>query len=169
MQPLTHHSTIHAIASFTQWYIDEHWESVFQSMRQEMIDLYPTMGDTVYGRYIDRLVRPILTEFKRMGFRNKPRLPGGFMASREWGPEEDRQRWFWGKITAADGSDVGTLAFGFYHDHYEIRIPRAPQIIALEATTKSDVLAALSRLMPEIADAADMKQEIADYMAQNQG
>lgn len=156
---------IQSVAKFLEQHVNQHYDAVFQGMKQEMIDLYPTLGDTVYGKYIDALMRPAIETLKAKRVKSRPRLPGSLMPSREWGAETERQRWMWSKISTED-RDLGTIAFGFYHDHEQIRIPRAPQIVALDATAKRDVIAALSAQFPEFADAIDMKQEIAEYMAQ---
>ena len=71
----------------------------------------------------------------------------------------------WSKITKADGAALGTIVTVFYHDHLQIRIPRAFKIIALEVTTKGDVIKALSRLSTDFKDALEAKIEIAQYLA----
>jgi hypothetical protein len=160
-------SDIHTIARYIDQHIREHWETVFQNTHNEMVERSDEIGDSVYGIYGTRLFRPIHDQFKQAGLRSTPRLPfGNFSISREWGPEEDRQRWFWSKITAAEGAAIGTIAIVFYHDHYQIRIPHPPQIYALEETTKGAVIRALSRISADFKDAVEAKVEIAEYLAQ---
>jgi hypothetical protein len=104
---------------------------------------------------------------KQAGLRATPRLPGSFMTSREWGDDEsEHHRWMWSKISAADGTPIGTIAVVFFHDHIQIRIPRPFKIIGLEATSKGAVIAALSRLSPDFKNALEAKIEIAQYLAQ---
>ena len=165
--PLNSKSRITTIARYLEDHIDQHWQGVFDAMAQEMADLYPKLGDMVYGRYISRLLRPALAHMKAAGLRSSPRLPGSLMQSREWGASEtDRQRWMWSKISGDGGAAIGTIAFGFHHDHMQIRLPRPPQIVPLDAVTRRAVEAALAFLMPEFGQAMDMKQEVAIYMAQ---
>lgn len=157
---------IHALAQYIQQYVDVNWSVVFEQNQQEMVELYPKIGDTVYGIYGKRLFQAMHEQLKAVGLKATPRLPGNLMISREWGEEDDRQRWMWSKITATDGTALGTIAVVFYHDHFQIRIPRAFKIVALEAVSKGAVVEAISRLAPEFKDAMEMKAEIAQYMAQ---
>jgi hypothetical protein len=157
---------IHTIARYLQRHINEHWGRVYRDCREEMIARYDEIGDSVYGIYGSRLFRPVHEQLREAGLRATPRLPGSFPMSREWGPEDDRQRWMWSKITAADGAAVGTIVTVFFHDHLQIRIPRAFEVIALEVTAKREVVKALSRLSPEFKDALEAKIEIAQYLAQ---
>lgn len=169
MQSLTQSSTqdIHTLAQFVQQHVDAHWQAVFETNRDEILELFARIGDSAYGFYGQRLFQPVHEAFKAVGLRATPKLPGSLNASREWGPEDQRERWMWSKITRENGEAVGTLVTVFYHDHLEIRIPRAFRILALEVSSKGDVLKALSDLAPEFANAPDMKAEIAAYMAAN--
>jgi hypothetical protein len=157
---------IHSLARYIQRHVDEHWEAIYNDTRPEMVDKFPQIGDTVYGIYGSHLFKPVHDQLKQVGLRATPRLPGHFMSSREWGPEDERQRWMWSKITLDNGAAVGTIAVAFYHDHNEIRIPRAFKIVALDETAKGAVIAALSRLYPDFETAQDAKTEIAAYLAQ---
>lgn len=156
---------IFALAQNIEQHINEHWETVFSDVQQEMIDQYPEIGDSVYGIYGTHLFREILAQMKQAGLRSTPRLPfGNFASSREWGEEDDRQRWLWSKITTTEGAALGTIAVAFYHDHEQIRIPRAPLIIALIETTKAEVVKALSQRSPEFAQALEARIEYAEYL-----
>jgi hypothetical protein len=157
---------IYALAEWIQQQINEQWEAVFQAHHAAMVAAYPELGDGVYGIYGEALFKPIRAEMKQAGFKTTPRLPfGSFSISREWGPEANRERWFWSKITGVDGAAIGTIAVVFYHDHEAIRIPGPCKIIALEETTKGAVIAALSQRVPEFATAVEAKIEIAAYLA----
>jgi hypothetical protein len=158
-------SDIHALARYIQQHIDDNWEMVYQQNREEMARRYGEIGDTVYGIYGARLFRPVHAQMKEEGLRATPRLPGHFNSSREWGPEDERERWMWSKITTAEGAAVGTIVTVFYHDHLQIRIPRAFRVIPLEATGKRAVVAALSRRSAEFGDALEARIEIAQYLA----
>lgn len=156
---------IHALAEEVQAHINTHWEAVYHANRQEMIDRYPEIGDSVYGIYGARLFQPIHARFKEAGIKATPRLPGNFGMSREWGPEEERQRWMWSKITRLDGIAIGTLVTVFYHDHVQVRIPRAFEIIPLPVTTKNEVIKALSARSEDFKNALEAKIEIEQYLA----
>jgi hypothetical protein len=156
---------IHALARYVERHLSADWEAAFEDTKAEMLGRYEEIGDSVYAIYGTRLFRPVQDQFKAAGLRAAPRLPfGNFSSSREWGPEDDRQRWFWSKITA-DSESLGTIVVVFYHDHEQIRIPRPPGIHTLEVTSRGAVVRALSQLSPEFGEALDMKAEIAQYMA----
>jgi hypothetical protein len=156
---------INGIAAFLQQHINAHWQTTFDACHAELIEKFPQIGDSVYGIYGNYLFKPAYRQIKEAGFRITPKLPGNFMISREWGEETDRQRWMWSKVTTAEGTPIGTLVIVFYHDHETIRIPRAFDVIALEATSKPDVIRALSQRSPEFAAAREAKIEIAEYLA----
>ena len=160
-------SDIFTIGRYIQQYVNEHWEAIFQANRDEMIRLYPEIGDSVYGVYGNKLFKALHEEFKAHGLRATPKLPGSLNISREWGDDErDRQRWMWSKIVGADGTAIGTIVTVFFHDHIEIRIPHIFQIIALKETSKGAVIETLSHMSPDFAAAIDMKEEVALYMQQ---
>lgn len=157
---------ISTIGRYVQQHVDQHWEPVFLSMRDEMIASYDELGDAVYGVYGAKLFKPVHDQFKALGLRANSRLPGNLNISREWGDDDsDRQRWMWSKITV-DGTAIGTIVTVFYHDHIQIRIPRSFRIIPLEAVSKGDVIRALSEMSDDFRNALDMTEEIAEYMAQ---
>jgi hypothetical protein len=156
---------ITVIAEHIQQHVNANWQTTFDACHAELIEKFPQIGDSVYGIYGNNLFKPVVKQIKEAGFRITPKLPGNFMISREWGEETDRQRWMWSKVTTAEGEPVGTLVIVFYHDHETIRIPRAFEVIALEATSKGDVIRALSQRSPEFASAREAKIEIAEYLA----
>ncbi len=158
---------IFTIGRYVQQYVNENWQVVFQAERDEMVRLYPEIGDSVYGVYGNKLFKALHEEFKTNGLRATPRLPGSLNISREWGDDDrDRQRWMWSKVVGQDGTPVGTIVTIFYHDHVEIRIPHVLKVIALKETSKGAVIEALSRMSADFANAVDMKKEIELYMQQ---
>jgi hypothetical protein len=158
---------IHTIARYVQQHVNAEWEIAFEATQARMVELYPQIGDSVYAMYGKRLFQHIHDQFKTVGLQATPKLPGSLPPSREWGDDEsDRQRWMWSKITTTDGKPVGTLVCVYFHDHIQIRIPRAPQIMALQATSKTAVIAALSSMSGDFKAAVDMKAEIALYFQQ---
>lgn len=167
LQNIRADSDIFTIAQSIERYVNENWERVFEHVQQEMNDRYEEIGDGVYGIYGTELFRAVHTQFKQVGLRSVPRLPiGNFATSREFGEEDDRQRWFWSKITTMEGATVGTIAIVYHHDHVQIRIPRPPGVIALKETSKAAVVAALSRISPEFGNALEARVEYAEYYQQ---
>ena len=157
---------IHALGQYIQRHVDQHWDTVFNQIQAEMVAKYDEIGDAVYGLYGAQLFKPVHDQLKAIGWKAAPRIPGSFADSREWGDDDtDRQRWFWTKITGEDRAAVGTIATIFYHDHITIRILRPFQIIALDAIRKSEVVAALSALSPDFAQALEARDEYAEYYA----
>jgi hypothetical protein len=155
---------IHTLARYIELHINENWDTVYQSLRDEMIELYKKIGDSAYGLYGQRLFKPIYDQFKDVNLQSKPRYPfGSFNISREWGPEDNRQRWFWSKISTLEGTPVGTIAVAFFHDHYQVRIPEPTKVLGIEQTTKGDVIKALSRAVPGFATALEARVEYAEY------
>lgn len=159
---------IHSIGRYVQEHINQQWESSFQQCQRKMLALYPQLGDSVYAIYGKHLFQKVHEHFKTVGLQASPRLSGSLMTSREWGDSEsERQRWMWSKISRSDGSAIGTIVIVVFHDHTQIRIPRAFQVIALEVNSPAAVIKALSALSPDFKNAPDMKQEVADYLAAN--
>jgi hypothetical protein len=160
-------SDIHTLGRYIQQHVDEQWQQIFEANKDEMIRRYPEIGDTVYGIYGTRIFKHIHDQLSEVGLRATPRLPGSFTISREWGEDEtDRQRWMWSKITRKDGTAIGTIVTIFFHNHEQVRIPRAFQIIALEESSKGAVVEALSQRSTDFKQAQEAKIEIAQYMAQ---
>jgi hypothetical protein len=166
MEPLTQRSDIQTIGQHIQQHIHENWERIYHNLHEEMVRRYPEIGDSVYGLYGQQLFRPVHDHFKQVGLRAIPRLPGSFINSREWGPEEERQRWMWSKIVSAEGAAVGTIVTIFYHDHLQIHIPRAFDLIALPETAKGEVINTLSQMSAEFGEALEAREEIALYLTQ---
>jgi len=157
---------IFTLAGYIEQHVNEYWEIAFQNKQREMLERYDEIGDSVYGLYGTEVFRHIHAQLKEVGWRATPRLPGNFNISREWGDDEtDRQRWMWSKIATNDGEPIGTIATAFYHDHEQIRIPRAFRIIALTETSKGEVVKALSAISPDFKNALEARVEYAAYYA----
>lgn len=155
---------IFAIARYMEAQIAESWRYVLENNHDRLLDTYHRLGEMVYGAYGEFLFRPIRRQLKQAGFRMTPRLPGEFNISREWGPEEERQRWMWSTISPSDGQPIGTIVVKYFHDHTEFRVPRPPEILALRETGKDAVAAALSRHSPEFSQAREASIEIEEYL-----
>ncbi|HXV98187.1 MAG TPA: DUF6022 family protein [Anaerolineae bacterium] len=157
---------IHAIGRYIQAHIAENWQVVLETRHDKLLDAYNRAGDMAYGTYLDLLFRPVHKQLKQAGLRPKPRLPGDFDISREWGrlDETDQQRWMWSTIHSIEGEALGTIVTIVFHDHTQFRIPRQPQIIALAETSQQAVVEALSRRSADFKNAREAKIEIAEYL-----
>jgi hypothetical protein len=98
--------------------------------------------------------------------RPKPRFPGDFNISREWGTKEetDQQRWMWSIIESTEGKSLGTIVTITFHDHTQFRVPQKPQIIALTETSKEAVVEALSHRSADFKNALEFKIEYEEYL-----
>jgi hypothetical protein len=152
-------------AEFTET-INATWEKVLERNEAKLIDAYARGGDMAYGTYLDALFRPIRKRLKELGLKIKPRLPGDFNLSREWGvaDESDQQRWMWSTVRDADGKPLGTLVTITYHDHTQFRLPRPPKLFALTETGKEAVVAALSQRSEDFKNALEFPEEYALYL-----
>ena len=127
--------TIETVAAYSQQYLDEHWQAVWQHHLPEIEQVHKHSGDLAYGMYSRKLFRPLEDELQQAGLTCEPALPGTFPLSREaWGPQEERERRFWCVLRQENGEALGTLVTRFFHDHTGLRIPQAPQVLTLEAT-----------------------------------
>ena len=157
---------IHIIADYISRHIHSDWENALKDTYEKMVELYPKIGDSAYATYNKRLFQPIHKQLKQAGLQATPQLPGDLMSSREWGQDEqDRQRWMWSEIRTVDNNPIGTIVTVVFHDHEQIRIPRAFQVIALEETGDQNIINRLSMLSSDFKIALDMKTEVEQYMA----
>ena len=142
------------------------WEKVLQKNADKLKDAYERGGDMAYGTYLDSLFRPIRKRLKELGLKVKPRLPGDFNISREWGvPDEtDQQRWMWSTVYGADGKPLGTLVTITYHDHTRFYLPRPPKLFALAESGKEAVVEVLSNRSEDFKNALEFPEEYALYL-----
>lgn len=158
---------IAAVAREIEAYVAGEWQSILEENRDKLADAYARAGDMAYGTYLDLLFRPVHRWMRESGLRARPKLPGDFEISREWGnsDETDQQRWMWSTLETADGRALGTLVTVTHHDHTRFRVPRAPGIFALGETGQDAVVDALSARSPGFAAAREASIEIAEYLA----
>jgi hypothetical protein len=159
-------SDIHAVSRYIQEHVAADWQVVLETKHDKLLDAYNRAGDMAYGTYLDLLFRPVHKWLKQADLRPKPRLPGKFDISREWGREDetDQQRWMWSTIQTMEGEALGTVVTIVYHDHTQFRIPRPPQILALTETSQEAVVKALSHRSVDFKNAREAKIEIAEYL-----
>jgi len=128
----SHDSGIHTLARFIARYVSADWERVFEESFASLSQSRGLSDDAAYALYAQLLFAPLNQALERVGFAANPALPGNFSISREWGPEHERQRWLWSKITAPRGEFLGTILVIFYHDHTRLSIPRPPLVLPLQ-------------------------------------
>ena len=159
-------SDIFAIAQYIDTHIAANWQTLIQKNIDKLVDVFNRAGDMAYGMYLGWLFLPVHKQLKEAGLRPKPRFPGDFNISREWGTKEetDQQRWMWSTIESAEGELLGTIVTITFHDHTQFRVPQKPQIIALTQTSKEAVVEALSHRCADFKNALEFKIEYEEYL-----
>ena len=158
---------LRAVARHIERHIQANWGRLLEKNAARLADAYGRAGDLAYGTYLDMVFRPIHLQLRQAGLKVRPRLPGQFNISREWGnaDETDQQRWMWSTLERASGQALGTLVSITYHDHSQFRIPRAPGLFAIRAVGPEAVVKALSRRSADFKAAREASIEIAEYLA----
>ena len=147
--------TIQTLGSYIQQYIDEQWQKVLEQSWEELIRLYDQVGEPAYGRYAQRLFRPIQEQLKQAGFASSPSFPGALPFSREWGPLQERVRWMWSVVRPVQGAPIGTIVIRLAHDHTRFRLPHPPGVIAIEEIDPDAILQAVSRAARRLKNGED--------------
>lgn len=162
-------TNIFALGDLIQATVDRRLRELWEPNSAEYQVLFEQVGDMAYGKFNALLFLPVRKALEASGLKASPRLPGSFQTSREWGntDETHQQRWMVSRILGAGGSPLGTIAVGSHHDHTRFRLPRSPEIIALEAVRPKDVIAALSERLPEFGKAEEFRDWYAAYLAAN--
>jgi hypothetical protein len=76
---------IFAIAQYIENHIAENSQSLLLKHRDKLLRAFEKAGDLAYGVYLNFLFRPIHQQLKQVKLSPKPRFPGDFNISREWG------------------------------------------------------------------------------------
>lgn len=155
---------IGALAAHIERHIAQNWQRLLETKHDKLLDAYHRVGEMAYGAYLEWLFRPLHKQAKQAGLSLSPRFPGDFNISREWGEEEDRQRWMWSTVSARDGAALGTIVVKVFHDHTQFRLPRPVEVIALTETGKDAVVEALAQRSTDFAQAKEASIEIAEYL-----
>jgi hypothetical protein len=162
---------IFALGREIETHIAENWEKVLEQNRAKLLDAYERGGDMAYGTYLTMLFLPIHRRLREAGMKVKPRLPGDFNLSREWGVAEqnDEQRWMWSTVLDPDGKPIGTIVTITYHDHTQYRLPRQPGVIALAEVGKDAVVEALAQRSEDFKNALEFTLEYERYLKSLEG
>lgn len=120
--------TIETVTTYSQQYLEEHWQEVWHHHLPEIEHVYKQSGDSAYGMYGRKLFQSLEDELQQASLTCEPPLPGILPLSREeWGSQEERERRFWSVLRQENGEALGTLITRFFHDHTRLRIPQAPK------------------------------------------
>ncbi|MBB6733907.1 DUF6022 family protein [Cohnella zeiphila] len=147
----TYHTTVmRMLRTFVQQSIDERWKGVWDRHLPELERIYAKGGDSAYGFFCLKLFQPLEAEMEEAGFAPGPVLPGAFPRSEEhWGPRENRERRFWSVIRQGNGKELGTLVTRVFHDHTRLRLPKPPQVYAIEAIDPNHISQVIMADLPE--------------------
>lgn len=164
--PIAARTDIRALGAFLQIFVDGQTEVLLVGSQEKWQQLFESIGDMAYGRFNAQLFLPFRRTLADAGLKAVPRLPGSFQSSREWGnlDETHQQRWFTSRILSVDGTTLGTLAVGSHHDHSRFRLPRTPEVIALNARTAKDVVNELAAQRPRFAEAQEFREWYKDHL-----
>jgi hypothetical protein len=135
--------TIETLASYIEQSLHEQWQLVLEQNQEELVRLYDKAGEAAYGRYAQRLFRPIYEQLTQAGFSSAPGFPGTLSTSREWGPPRARERWMWSVVREAAEAPIGALVVRLVHDHTQFRLPSAPSVLAVKETDVDAIVQAI--------------------------
>ncbi|MCZ8520481.1 MULTISPECIES: DUF6022 family protein [Paenibacillus] len=119
------------------------WKTLVQEKNGEYARMYEEYGERAYGVWAQELMAPVADRLRQEGYAVK----GGFNRTdsvENWGPPEERERCIWYTVKREDGEAVGSLVLQLYHSHIQFHLPRPPQLLAIEATRREDILASLA-------------------------
>lgn len=160
---------IFGLAQKVQRIIDQGLAESFPTRQAEFDARFAKHGDMAYGTLNTVLFAPVRGLLRDLRLKARPRLPGKFDDSREWGNEDEthQQRWMWSVILSEEGP-IGTIAVGSHHDHTCFRLPRRPEVIGISSTTPRQIVSELGRLMPEFAAAQPFRVWYRNYLASSE-
>lgn len=161
---------VHSLGDRIQTIVDEGIASILPAKQSEFDERFRRDGDMAYGALNTALFQPVRRLLSELGLKAKPRLPGDFQDSREWGnaDETHQQRWMWSLILRKDGKAIGAIAVGSHHDHSRFHLPRSPQILSLSATTWAAAKRELGDKLPEFARSQSFRDWYRDYLKENE-
>jgi hypothetical protein len=119
-------SDIFAIAQYIDTHIAANWQTLIDKNIDKLVDVFNRVGDVAYGMYLGWLFLPVHKQLKEAGLRPKPRFPGDFNISREWGTKEEtnQQRWMWSTIESAEGESTPSGNSKFKIQNSKWKTPR---------------------------------------------
>lgn len=138
--------TTSVLADYVGRYVRERWRTVLQENEDKLLETFERYGEPAYGVYFTQLMRPLRRQFAAAGLSTEPAFPGALPYSvEEWGGEmDDRERAMWFVVSRDGEEPFGTLVVRFFHDHTRFRVPRAPQVVALDETDPEEIVDTLT-------------------------
>ncbi|MFC5345542.1 DUF6022 family protein [Brevundimonas staleyi] len=157
---------VETLARDIQRLVDDRLAATLPSRQAEFDDRFARDGDMAYGALNTELFQPVRALLKTRGLWARPRLPGDFQESREWGnaDETHQQRWMWSFLSASDGPVLGAIAVGSHHDHTRFRLPRSPEVVGLSAVTPSALIAEMGTRFPAFVQAPSFRDWYRAYL-----
>jgi len=135
--------TIHTLVKWMNGYLAEQGETIRQQHEEELARMFAEYGDRAYGALIHKWMAPLGAQLHATGFGIK----AGFQLSdsiERWGPPEERERNAWYVVHTPDGATLGTAVLQFFHSHTHFHLPRPPRFLALEETTRDNIVQAVT-------------------------
>lgn len=151
-------STIYTLAAYIRSSIEANYQCVFAENEEKLQQVFMQVGEPAYGAFGRALFQPLKEELAHYGLQFDSGLPGTLQTSIErWGPPEERERCLWSVIRNADGSPLGTLVTRLFHDHTRFRLPRPPQVFALDRYEQKDIVEALLHASVRITNGQEQR------------
>ncbi|MBB6735984.1 hypothetical protein H7C18_34270 [Cohnella sp. CBP 2801] len=119
------------------------WKEIYEAKKEELLRIFAEHGDRAYGVWIQQFMAPVCAFLQEKGYRVKDGFNRNDSIER-WGPPEERERVAWYVVRDANDTPAGTMLLQVYHSHASFCIPRAPRLLALEATDRETILSALA-------------------------
>ena len=157
---------IQAIDAHGAQHVHANWKTVLDKNAAKLTDAFAPGGDKAYGTYLGMLLRPLMHSLADAGLVVSPRLLGQFDISRERRNEDEthQQRWMWSSVRTSDNRCLGTLVTVIHHDHSCFRLPQPPEILAIAANAKKQVVDALSQRSDDFHEALEFNEWYANYL-----
>jgi Family of unknown function (DUF6022) len=138
--------TIYILGDYARLHIADQWQQVLQTNQERLQELFDNAGEgAAYGTYAQQLFKPIGQQLKLNGFSSTSSFPGTLVTSVEWGKPKGRERWMWSVIEQKD-TVLGAIVVCLFHDHTRFRIPKSPDVLALEEVKKAKIIEAISQV-----------------------
>ncbi|MBD0381211.1 DUF6022 family protein [Paenibacillus sedimenti] len=148
--------SVEKIGEVTQNYVSSQWKKVLNENMEELTKVFPELEDSTYGLYLDKFIPQIVDALEAAGFttggdiKESDFIIGKLLNFRnsmeKWGSEDHRSRVFWIVVEDQKNRSLGTLIFDFFHSHMQFDVPALPNIFAIEATTRKEIITAIDRM-----------------------
>jgi hypothetical protein len=167
-------SKIAVIGQYIQNHVDENWDVILSTKKEQLEHAFATVGEPSYGTYLNFLYQAIHAQLEEAGLHASVRFPGDMNISREWGTnleQTDQYRCLWTTLSdSASDQPIGTIVTVLPHDHTRFRVPEKPPVLFLEETNKEDIVANLSNQFAEhdFANLIEFQTHVAQWREQQE-